>query len=195
MQTEIEAKWLNIDHAKFREILQKAGAKLEHPDRLMRRHNFHHPEAQAKHGWVRVRDEGSKVTLSYKEMASRSLHGMQEINLVVDDFDKACDFVSAINFRTANYQETRRESWKLGNVEIELDTWPWIPGFTEIEAPTEELFNSTATKLGLDVKDAVYGDVAIAYQAVYNIPDEYEVYNWPEIKFIQVPEWLETRRV
>jgi adenylate cyclase class 2 len=195
MQTEIEAKWLNIDHDEFREVLKRAGAKLEHSERLMRRRNFHHPEANAKNGWIRVRDEGDIITLSYKEMASRSLHGMSEVNIVVDNFDQACRLITAIDFSSASYQETKRESWKLGEVEIELDTWPWIPSFIEIEAPSEELFKATFEKLSLNIKDAHYGDVAIVYQSIYDIPDADEIYAWPEIAFTPVPDWLEKRRI
>lgn len=195
MQTEIEAKWLNIDHDEFRKVLRQAGAKLEHTERLTRRRHFDNPEMRVKSGWIRVRDEGDKITLSYKEMASRSLHGMSEINIVVDDFDKTCRLITTLGFKFKNDRETKRESWKLDGAEIELDTWPWVPSFIEVEAPTEEIFKAMVSKLGLDIKDAHYGDSAIAYQAVYDIPDANEIYDWPDISFVPVPEWLEKRRI
>lgn len=80
MQTEIEAKWLNIDIDLMRNKLEKNGAQLVHPERQMRRCTFDFPDKKLHqvNGWVRVRDEGDKVTLSYKQLNDRSLHGNME---------------------------------------------------------------------------------------------------------------------
>src|SRR3989344_5617999 len=58
------------------------------------------------------------------------------------------------DFGQKSYQETKREKWTMGNSEITIDTWPWIPTFLEIESPTEEEVKSIAKKLGFDWKDA-----------------------------------------
>ena len=80
----------------------------------------------------------------------------------------------------------------LGSVEIELDTWPWIPSFVEIEAPSEKELLRTAARLGLDYADALHGSVETAYQAIYDV-SEAEIDNWEEIRFSDVPDWLSTR--
>ena len=69
MATEIEAKFLDIDHDEIRAKLAAAGAQLEVPMRLMRRQLFDYPDGRlqhANHGRLRIRDEGSQVTLTYK---------------------------------------------------------------------------------------------------------------------------------
>jgi len=194
MQTEIEAKWLNIDKEEYRNKLKQLGAELVHAERSMRRKNFDYPDnrLQKQGGWVRVRDEGDKVTMTYKQLSDRSLHGTKEVNLVIDDFESGCQLLTAIGLQSYTYQETKRESWKLGEAQIELDTWPWIPDFIEIEAPTEALVREVATKLELDWNEALHGSVETAYQAVYDVTEE-EIDNWREIKFIPVPDWLQKK--
>ena len=191
METEIEAKWLNIDTVAFRKTLKAVGATLLVPERLMSRRVFDYPDHRLEKigGWVRVRDEGDKVTLSYKQLNDRTLHGTKEVTVIVDVFNAACNFLESIGLAGNSFQETKRESWKLGDVEVEIDTWPWIPSFVELEAQSEEELKNAAKILGLDYALALHGSVETAYQAVYDVTEE-EVDSWPEIRFSEVPMWL-----
>lgn len=196
MQTEIEAKFLNVSHEEIREKLKALGARLQHPMRLMRRKNFDFPDNKLERdrtGWVRVRDEGDKCTLAYKQLNDRSLHGTKEVNVIVDSFDDTCLLLEQIGLEAKSYQETKRESWLFDDAQIEIDEWPWIKPFIEIEAPTENELYAIVDKLGLNMKGAVHGSVEIAYQAEYDVSDE-EVDHWSEILFVEVPEWLEAKR-
>lgn len=191
METEIEAKWLNIDKDTLRRKLKDCGAKLASAERKMIRHVFDYPDMRLEKdgGWVRVRDEGDRITMSYKQLSDRSLHGTKEVNLTVNDYDHACSFLSAIGLEANSVQETMRESWELDGTAIEIDTWPWIPSFVEIEAKSEEDLDKVANLLGLHVKDALHGSVETAYQAVYDVT-EADVDGWPEIRFSDIPDWL-----
>lgn len=191
MQTEIEAKWLNIDPAAIRQLLEKIGAKLIQTERLMVRRNFDYPDMRLDkiNGWIRVRDEGDKITLSYKQLSDRTVHGTKEVNVVVSDFDTTCSFLEAIGLRQVSAQETKRESWKLGETEVEIDTWPWIPTFIEIEATDEDELFRVAKMLGLSRSAALHGSVEVAYQEVYDVSEE-EIDSWEEIRFIDTPGWL-----
>ena len=191
MQTEIEAKWLDINLVSMRKLLLSIGAKLIAEERLMTRKVYDFPDQRLYKigGWVRVRNEGDKITLSYKQLMGRTVHGTKEVNVVVENFDAACSFLESIGMESKSFQETKRESWKLGSTEIELDTWPWIPSFVEIEAKNEKELKSVAIKLGLDFSDALHGSVETAYQAIYDVTEE-EIDSWEEIRFIEVPDWL-----
>ncbi|MGF7229465.1 MAG: class IV adenylate cyclase [Candidatus Saccharibacteria bacterium] len=195
MQTEIEAKFLNIDHDAMRAKLTSLGAYLERSDRLMRRQNYDFPDKRlnALHAWARLRDEGDKITLTYKQLQDRGLHGTKEVNIIVDSFEQADKLLQALGLSVHTYQETRRESWTLNGVQIELDQWPWIKPFLEIEGPTENSVRLTAKLLGLDWDVAVHGSVEIAYQAEYDVT-EAEIDAWPEILFTPVPDDLEKKR-
>lgn len=191
MQVEVEAKFLDADADDLRGKLKVAGAKLVHAERQMRRCVFDYPDSRLKEigGWIRVRDEGDMITFSYKQLNDRTLHGTQEIETTVGDFKKTIDLLKAIGLVQKSYQETKREKWMLGDCEITIDTWPWIPTFVELEAPNESEIKDLATKLGFDWKDAMHGSVETAYQKYYNFT-EHEIDTWPEITFIPEPAWL-----
>ncbi len=196
METEIEAKFPDIDADALRSALKEKGADLEHPEVLMRRRNYDYPDRRLEKigGWIRVRDEGDKVTLSYKQLNDRTLHGTKEINVVVDGLDKACSFLESIGMAAKAYQETRREKWKYKGVEITLDTWPWVPTFVELEGPTEELVRKVASDLGFDWNRAMHGSVETIYQMHYDF-SEAEIDGWESITFIAPPNWLLAKKL
>lgn len=191
MQVEIEAKFLEVDAQALREKLKDLGAKQIYPERLMRRYNFDYPDSRLFEigGWIRIRDEGDKITFSYKQVNDRSLHGTQEVETTVGDLEKTAQLLTAIGLEKKNYQETKREKWQLGATEITIDTWPWIPTFVELEAGSEAELKDLAKKLGLDWQKAMHGSVETAYQAYYDFTER-EIDSWVEIKFIPEPDWL-----
>ncbi len=195
MQTEIEAKFTDIDPVAVRERLRAIGTRQEYPERLMRRAVFDYPDKRlyAVGSWVRVRDEGNRVTLSYKQVNDRTLHGTQEVVVTVDDFETACALLIAIGMQRKSSQETKRESWRSREAEITIDTWPWIPTFLEIEGPQEAVVRKTAEDLGFDWQWALYGSVEPVYQMHYDVSEE-EINHWESITFIPTPAWLLARK-
>jgi adenylate cyclase class 2 len=175
MKPEIEAKFLNTNHDELRIKLKGLGAVCKTPERLMKRKNYDFPDGRLsneKNGWVRVRDEGGKITMSYKQLNSRELDGTHEVNLIIDSFDAADSFLQQIGLVANTYQETKRESWRLEDFEIELDEWPWVRPYIEIEGPNEQSLRDFAGKLDLDWSQVCHGSVEIVYQAEYDVTDE-----------------------
>ena len=195
METEIEAKFPNVDPEVLRAKLGELGAVQEHSEVVMRRKNYDYSDHRLETigGWIRVRDEGNKVTMSYKQLNDRTLHGTKEINVTVDDFDKTCAFLEAVGFENKAYQETKREKWVIHNVEVTIDTWPWVPTFVELEGKDEDLLRKTATELGFDWSDAMHGSVETIYQMHYDFT-EAEIDRWESITFIDPPEWLLSKK-
>ena len=191
MQTEIEAKFTDIDVEKIRQLLRETGAIRIHPERLMRRKNFEWPNHEQ--AWVRVRDEGDKVTMAYKRCEDRTLHGTKEVEITIDDFDRGCELLEAVGVHAANLQETKRERWEFNGCEVTIDTWPWVPSFLEVEGPTEEMVRDTAAKLACEWDKAMHGSVETVYQQHYEVTED-EINAWETITFIPVPEWLEKKR-
>lgn len=187
MKSEVEAKFLNVNHDELRTKLAKLGAILEHPMRAMRRVVIHTPAMTEKNAFVRVRDEGSRITITYKQFDEDSIDGAKEHEVEVSDFDAAVGIFTAAGLEYDTFQESRRENWKLGDTEIMLDEWPWLNPYVEIEGPAEESVRTLATKLGFDWADAIFGGVANAYRIQYPHIGEQGVteinQNWSVIKF------------
>ena len=166
--TEIEAKFLNVDFDDIRTKLTSLGAKCEQPMRLMRRVIIEPPELEEKNAFIRVRDEGDKVTLTYKQFDDQtSIHGTKEIEVQVSDFDTTVALLQQVGLEYRSFQESRRETWRLGKAEIVLDEWPWLNPYIEIEAHSEEVVRNTAKRLGFDWESAVFGKVTTAYLKQY----------------------------
>lgn len=195
MQTEIEAKFLDVNFESLKAKLTQLGGTCTHKNRLMRRSVFDTPtySLEKENGWVRVRDEGDKITMTFKKLVDRSLHGTKEATVVVANFTDACTFLKSIGLNEYAYQETKRETWILNDCEIVFDEWPWIAPFIEIEAPSENTMKSVVQQLGLDWSKAMHGSVETVYMRDFDVT-EYEVDHWQKITFIPVPEWLESKR-
>ncbi|HSX35117.1 MAG TPA: CYTH domain-containing protein [Candidatus Saccharimonadales bacterium] len=197
MKPEIEAKFLDVPHDALRARLKELGAVCDNPMRLMKRKGFDFPDGRLRrehNGWARVRDEGDKITMSYKQLNNRELDGTHEVQLVIDDFDTGVAFLERLGLVPGTYQETKRESWHLDGCEIELDEWPWAKPYTEMEGPDEATLKTLAAKLGLDWSQVKHGSVEIVYRGEYDITDA-EFNTIPIVTFEEpVPEWLEKRR-
>lgn len=168
MKAEIEAKFLDVSFDDVRKKLEELGAVCEQPMRLMRRVAIENDFMRTgKDSFLRVRDEGHRVTMTYKQFDDLSVNGAKEIEVEVSDFEATVAILEQAGLPSHTSQETRRETWRFGDAEIMLDEWPWLKPYIEIEAETEEDLRKLAEKLGFDWQDAVFGDVMAAYRAEY----------------------------
>ena len=168
MKTEYEAKFLGVDVENVRDRLRQVGAKLEKPMRLMRRVTIENEDLVAKNAFVRVRDEGDRTTMTYKQFDELSVDGAKEYEITVSSFDDAIALLGAAGLPYQSFQESKRETWVCGDVEIVIDEWPWLKPYIEIESSSEKQVRDFAEKLGYSWDDAVFGDVMTAYQAEYS---------------------------
>lgn len=187
MNIEFEATFTRVNKDEIREILQKIGAKRLRPESLMRRTVFH-PPIEITGGWMRVRDEGDKITMSLKVVDGKAIENQKEIQLVVDDFGSAVDFLLAIGARQKAYQETLRELWEYLGAEITIDTWPGLNPFVEIEANQEAVVRKVAEAMGFDYRLAKFCEVSTIYQEELGIPPEMMKNHLPVITFENPPQ-------
>jgi adenylate cyclase class 2 len=195
MAIEQEIKFLGIDLSEIRAHLQALGADCIEPERLMRRTILDFPDHRlgAHSAWVRVRDEGDRVTMSYKQFFSESLQGMEEKELTIQDYEAGIGFLQAIGLVSRSFQESRRETWEYHGSTITLDTWPWLPAFMEIEGESEEGLRSVVEDLGFSWEDGIYGGIVEVFKRYYDVTSD-EVNTIEEICFGSVPAWLEGKR-
>jgi adenylate cyclase class 2 len=187
MNSEIEAKFLNIDHDLIRSKLLYLGATLEQPERLMRRVVVHTASMTEKNAFLRIRDEGYRTTVTYKQFDEDSIDGAKEYEVTVSDFDSAVNIFKESGLIYDTYQESKRENWKLDEVEVMLDQWPWLNPYIEIEASSEADVRRVAVMLELDWDEAMFGGVANIYKHQYpHIGEEGREQinqNWPIMRF------------
>lgn len=184
MKTEFEAKFLDVDIAAMRETLLAAGAVCQKSMRLMRRVTIDTAELKAKNAFVRVRDEGDRVTMTYKQFDALAVDGAKEHEIVVSDFDEAVGLLAAAGLPQRSFQESRRETWMCDGVEIVIDEWPWLAPYCEVEASSEGKVRDCAEKLGFDWSEAVFGDVMAAYRAQYpHLKDSDTIATIPVVRF------------
>ena len=189
MKNEIEAQFLDINKEAIRKKLNDIGAKLEKPEVLMRRTVFYTGE----HSFARVRDEGDKIVMTYKNVSDdHSILGTKEVNIVVNDYNDAILFLQGCGLKIKAKQETKREMWTYGKVEICIDTWPWIPSFIEVEGPSEEKVWETAALLGFNKEQAKFGSVDLAYNHYYGVECDEVNLRTPIITFECEPaKWVD----
>jgi len=188
MNTEIEAKFLHIDHDAIRIKLTAAGGICTSPMRLMRRAIIDYPDRRLQIGhpnsYIRVRDEGDKITLTYKQFSSLSIDGAREIEVIVSSFEDTISVFTSVGLTVVSFQESKRETWQLDGSEVMLDQWPWLDSYIEVEATAEKEIQSVVAKLGLVWSEAVFGDVMVAYRAQYpHLVESQTIGMLPEVLF------------
>ena len=184
MKTEYEAKFIRINHDEIRQKLKDIGATLHHPMRLMRRAIIENEELKKKDAFLRVRDEGDKITLTYKQFSNLSVDGAKEHEIIVNDFNETISLLAAAGLPHRSIQESKRETWTYDKAEVVLDEWPWLDPYIEIEADSEEAVKKLASELGFDWDDAIFGDVMAAYRSQYpHLSEKDTVGNSPIVRF------------
>lgn len=188
MPKEIELKFTDINQQALRQSLATAGYECVLPETLMRRVVFN-PAIPDGKSWARVRDEGHRITCTYKRSIDASvIDGVEEIEFQVNDFDAAVAFIKALGMKEKAYQETKREIWLGHGVEVCMDTWPGLKPFVEIEGQDEALVYASAAQLGFDKSSALFGSVDEVYRLELGIPHDVINNHTPLITFATPPQ-------
>jgi len=184
MYTEFEATFTSISKQEIREKLIAIGARLEHEEYLQKRIVFNLPKGhEIDGGWLRVRDEVDKITMSLKVVKEGKIEDQKEIQLNIDSFDNAVSLLETIGCENKAYQETKRELWKVDDVEVTIDEWPFLEPFVEIEGKSEEEVKSVSEKLDFDYSKAKFCAVDTLYSEKYGITEDQVNNHTPKILF------------
>ena len=168
MKTEFEATFPEIDRVSLTEKLRAIGGSLERPEFLQRRVTLELPEGRRDgKTWLRVRDEGDKITLTLKSVDGKTIDGQKEITVIVDSIEETVALLEAAGCEKVSYQESKRELWRCGDTEVMIDTWPFLPTYAEIEGPNEEAVRNLAARLDLDYARANFSTVNALYKEKY----------------------------
>ncbi len=157
---EIEVKFLNIDRDKLEARFAELGAKkvAEYSYRIT---TFDYPDLRLNNqaAWVRLRTDGSKTTLAYKQRQGASAQAetndqsMLEYEVEVSDFEATAKILGRIGLIEKFQEEKRRTHYDLSGTELDIDEMPLIAPYLEIEAKSWPAIDQTIASLGLDPKD------------------------------------------
>lgn len=177
MHTEYEVRVLDINKEEIIKKLENLGAKkIADFDYRRRVYNFNPP---VDHKWIRLRTDGRKTTLTVKKLESLEIDGTKETEIEVSDFEETNNLLNELGYKAHTYQENKRTRYILNGVELDIDTWPYIPTYLEIEGKNEKAVKDMIKFLELDESKVTTVDVQGVFKEFYNI----EIANIPVVKF------------
>ena len=184
MEVEFEATFVNVDKNEMREKLKSIGAELVRPEYMQKRTVFNMPTGHGvEGGWLRVRDEGDKITMGLKVVAGEGIERQKETEVVINNYESGVSLLQSIGCEKKAYQESKRELWKLDSVEITIDEWPFLEPFVEVEGKNEDVVKKIAEVLGFDYSKALFDSVYAQYSEKYSITIDAVNQRTPEIVF------------
>lgn len=177
MKTEYEIRILEINREEMIAKLEELGA-IKKGVFIQRRYVYDLKPAE-KGKWIRLRTNGIVTTLAYKNIVSSTIDGTKEVEFEIQDFDKANEFLENIGFKSRSYQENERIQYILNNVEIDIDSWPMIPTYMEIEGSSKEDIMNLKQLLNVDNNKVTTLNCDDIYKQIYNI----DISTIKELKF------------
>ena len=174
LHTEYEVRVLNIKKEKIIKKLEELHAEFQW-DLIQKRYVYDFiPNIESK--WIRLRTNGKKTTLTIKNLVSYEIDGTQELEIEVDNFERCNLILKELGYVPKGYQENRRRQYLLNGVEVDIDSWPLIPDYLEIEGPSEEAVYNALESLGFKREDATSRDVeGIFLDYGHNLNDIYNL--------------------
>lgn len=133
---EYEVRVLEINHDEMVSKLEKMDAKKV-KEGMQRRYVYDFNPVQ-KHKYIRVRTDGNKTTLTIKKVEKDTIDGTKELEVEVSDFEKTNEILNQLGYIPKGYQESKRTEYILDGVIFDIDRWPLIPEFMEIEGKSSE---------------------------------------------------------
>lgn len=177
MHTEYEVRILDINKDEIIQKLEKIGAKkIAEFDYKRRVYNFNPP---TDHKWIRLRTDGNKTTLTIKKVESFSIDGTKEMEIEVSNFEETNRMLEELGYKSHTYQENKRIRYIFNDVEFDIDSWPYIPTYLEIEGKSEESVKKMIDLLEVDKEKATSLDVQGVFKKYYNI----DIADVPVVKF------------
>ncbi len=169
---EFEIKFLEVNVPDLEKKLLKIGAKKVGEYNYTRA-NFDYPDQSLnkRHGWVRLRTDGKETTLTYKENLKKKLNngseeniGAKEIEVLVDDYKKTYELLKAMGLVIKQEEKNKRIRYKKGDVIFDIDFWPFIPVYLEIESTSHKKAEMAAKELDLDPRNGIIGSAGTIYK-------------------------------
>ena len=140
--------------------------------------------------WIRLRktiekkenkEIKEKTTLTIKHILRENksnIQQMQETEIEVSSFEETNELLEKLGFSYRSYQEKRREKYILNEHEIDIDTWPKLSPYVEIEGKDKNDIEKILNILGYSFNDTISCTVDEIYKKL-----GLDINNMKELKF------------
>lgn len=167
MKTEYEVRKLNISFEETIRKIEEMGAEKV-GEYHQKRYVYDFIPAQ-KGRWIRLRSNGKTSTLTIKEIKSLHIDGTKELEIEVSDFNDTNEILMKLGYLPRTFQENFRIEYTINGVNLDLDKWPMIPPYLEIEGNSEIDVIKMIDALGFKESDFTTMDVDTLYSSEYGI--------------------------
>lgn len=177
MESEYEITVLDIDVSEIEKKLESIGA-IKQGEYFQKRnlYNFHE---EYRGRFIRLRTNGEKTTLTIKDKsAKKEIGSVKELEIEVSNFEKTNEILELLGYEHSTYQENKRIIYKLGHIEFDIDTWPMIPTYLEIEGKNKADVEKMIKILDIDEEKLSLDKVSEIYKK-YGI----DIHQYKELKF------------
>jgi adenylate cyclase class 2 len=180
MAHEIETKVLDIDVEEVSNKLLSLGAKKTKETRLSVDWYRIRGVTEGSDPWflrIRSNSEGThEVTWKAKSEILGIARKHKEINFLIAEPEKLADLFEELGLEAYAHQEKDRASYFLKDWVFDIDTYPRMPSFIEIEGTSEESIKEAVRLLGLEANQTWATGERTLIQDVYKL-------DWYDMKF------------
>jgi len=164
---EIEVKILEINVEEIEKKLREIGAKKVFEGELVSIYfDFESRSLERKGKVLRLRQKGDTVILTYKELINQDKAKiMDEYELAVNELEPMKRIFEGIGLPLYEFNK-HRTTYKLGQINFEIDQYPGIPAFLEIETSDLSKLNEIISEFGFSEEEV----------KTYSIKDVLEYY-------------------
>ena len=148
MHTEIEERVLEVNVEEITKRLEDLNAlKVGEWNQKRYVYDFN---PKRENEWIRLRDTGEQITLTYKNVEKNSIDGTKELEVEVSDFEETNQLLKILGYNPKGYQENK-------------------PTYMEIEGKTIEEVKEIEKILEIDEEKITNLNCQDIYQKIYGI--------------------------
>ena len=102
--------------------------------------------------WIRLRQDGEIVEITikyiYSNKANYNIDEVKEIEIKTDNFEMANKLIEEMGYYRKKLAEKKRDSYSYQGMDIEIDEWPLLEPYIEIEGSNIDKIYELANLLG-----------------------------------------------
>lgn len=148
---EVEGKILNVSPENVAKKLKEINATFINTLHYKRYVFDTIPSVESR--WIRLRTDGTKTTLTAKEIQNDSTTGTSEWEVVVSDLETTLTILNKIGISPKAVQENYRLLFEVEGDEVTIDFWPGLDPYIEIESADHNKIENIAGLLGYKAED------------------------------------------